>query len=158
MTCSRAPEVDRPRELMEDSLGTIWIASNSRGLTHFPPGGKSVSITSSNGLAHTSISCLTQDKEGNIWAGGSTAGLCRLKARQFVTIGMAEGLLDNTVRSVTECARLLPIPGSASVGVCCGTNRGVFGPAPLATDFWLKQMAYYSLFRCLTPWALPLTA
>jgi PAS domain S-box-containing protein len=97
---------------MEDSLGTIWIASNSRGLTHFPPGGKSVSITSSNGLAHTSISCLTQDKEGNIWAGGSTAGLCRLKARQFVTIGMAEGLLDNTVRSVTESS-----PGQILVGI-----------------------------------------
>jgi PAS domain S-box-containing protein len=120
VTTFRAPEVDQPRELLEDSFGGIWIASNSRGLTRFKPGGRAISITSANGLAHNSIWCILEDKELNIWAGGSIAGLNRLKARQFVTIGMADGLPDNIVRSITESS-----PGQILVGTHGGGSARI---------------------------------
>ena len=99
-----APDFDQPRELMEDRSGTIWIASVSSGLAHFRPGGRAYSITTATGLAHIAVRCVMQDAEDNIWAGGSLCGLNRLKPKQFVTLGMDDGLPDNIVRTVAEIA------------------------------------------------------
>ncbi len=120
VTSYAAPEVDQPRELLEDSSGYIWVASNSRGLARFQPGGQPVTINSTNGLSHNSIWCIIEDQERNIWAGGSIGGLHRLKLRQFVAIGMADGLPDNIVRTVTEES-----PGQILVGTHGGGSARI---------------------------------
>jgi PAS domain S-box-containing protein len=145
VTTFRARDVDQPRELLEDSSGMIWIASITGGLTWCQPGVRSYSITSSNGLAHSSIWCIIEDKERNIWAGGSLAGLNRLKVRQFVTVGMTDGLPDNIVRSVTESS-----PGEIMVGTHGGgsvriKNGKVTGIGP--TSAHAQNRYSWSLLR-----------
>jgi PAS domain S-box-containing protein len=127
-----APDLDQPRELMEDRSGTIWIASISSGLTLLRPGGERSAINVTNGLAYNAIRCLAEDREGNVWAGGSHNGLNRLKPRQFATFGRAEGLPDNIVRTVAESS-----PGQVIVGTYGGglarIQSGRVEPPPLAS-------------------------
>jgi PAS domain S-box-containing protein len=106
-----APDLDQPRVMIEDQSGMIWIASIASGLTRFRPGGEISRINATNGLAHNAVRCLIEDREGNVWAGGSLNGLNRLRLRQFFTIGRAEGLPDNIVRTVAEIS-----PGEIIVG------------------------------------------
>lgn len=110
-----APDFDQPRELREDRTGNLWLATISSGLACVRPGGIGnpwSSVTRTNGLTYNALRCLTEDREGNIWTGGSHNGLNRLKLRQFVTFGRAEGLPENLVRSVAE-----PAPGTILVGM-----------------------------------------
>jgi ligand-binding sensor domain-containing protein len=90
--------------MMESRSGEIWLATITSGLVHFRPGGVSAVINATNGLHNNAIRCLTEDQEGNIWAGGTLNGLSRLTARQFFTLGRADGLPDNTINATIKLA------------------------------------------------------
>jgi PAS domain S-box-containing protein len=124
-----APELDDPREMLEDRSGTIWIATRSAGLIHFQPGGNASVINVNNGLYHNAIRCLLEDREGNLWAGGSLNGLTRFTPRQFFTIGRAEGLPDNTVQTVAETSSGQILVGTHGGGIARISN-GSAEPAP----------------------------
>ena len=129
-----APNLDQPREMIEDRDGTIWVATISQGLVRFRPNGESGLITTTNGLTHNAIRCVMQDLEGNVWAGGSLNGLVRLKPRQFVTIGRENGLPENVTRSITETAPGEIVVGTHGGGIARIHNGAVVArPAP-ATD------------------------
>ena len=130
-----APDLDQPREMIEDRSGTIWIASTANGLSRFRPGGAVSSITVANGLVHNAVRCLIEDREGNIWAGGSLNGLNRLKPRQFVTIGRADGLPDNIVRTVAETSPGQIIVGTHGGGLARIQDGKVEAEPPAAADF-----------------------
>ncbi len=123
-----APDVDQPRELLEDRAGNIWIASNLRGLFRMKPGLPPIQITTTNGLANNAVSGLAEDSEGNIWVGTSSGGLHRLRPRHFVNYGIRQGLPDQIVRTVIEEA-----PGRMLVGTHGGgtarIENGVVKPA-----------------------------
>jgi PAS domain S-box-containing protein len=121
-----APDVADFREMMEDTSGVIWIATTTRGLARLVPNGpgwEARTITATNGLAQDSVWSLLQDREGNLWAGGASGGLHRLSPRQFVNIGLGQGLPSNVARAVAEIA-----PGRILVGTQgAGTTEIVKG-------------------------------
>ena len=117
VTSFSAPSLDQPREMMEDREGSIWVASISRGLARFQPGGAASIINATNGLSHNAIRCIFEDKEGNFWVGGSLNGLNRLKPRQFITIARKDGLSDNMVRTISETVLGQIIVGTHGGGI-----------------------------------------
>ena len=129
-----APDLDRPREMTEDRDGVIWIATISRGLIRFRPGGEISTIDTTNGLSHSAIRCILQDKEGNFWAGGSLNGLNRFKPRQFITIGRSDGLPDNIVRTITETALGQIIVGTHGGGIAHIHDGKVEPASPIPLD------------------------
>jgi PAS domain S-box-containing protein len=107
ITTFQGPDVPNFRQMMEDPSGVIWIASTSDGLTRLIRNGSSwelQNITVTNGLAQNSVWSILTDMEGNYWAGASSGGLHRFSPRQFVNIGLAQGLPDNVVRGLAEIA------------------------------------------------------
>ena len=130
-----APDLDQPRDLMEDRSGTIWIATITSGLIHFRPGGGVSAITDTNGLSHTAVRCVVEDLEGNIWAGGSLNGLNRLKPRQFVTIGREDGLSGNIVRTIVERAPGQMVVGTHGGGLARIENGKVTAEHPVGANF-----------------------
>lgn len=129
-----APDLDQPREMIEARDGTIWIATISRGLIRFRPGGEATAVNATNGLTHIAIRCLLQDKEGNIWAGGSLSGLNRLKPRQFLTISQANGLPDNVVRTITETSAGRILVGTHGGGIARLREGKVESESPIPSD------------------------
>jgi len=84
----------------------------------FPPETKPVSFiiptqsyNSSNGLAYSSVSCICQDKKGNIWFGTQGGGVSCYDGKSFRNFTMAQGLKSNEVRCILEDKKA--ISGSA---------------------------------------------
>jgi len=129
-----APDLDQPREMIEDRSGNIWIASVARGLIRLRPGGEAYAINATNGLSHDGVRCVFQDLEGNIWAGGSLNGLNRLKPRQFITLGREDGLPDNIARTVVEVAPGQIVVGTHGGGMARIHDGKIIAEAPLGPD------------------------
>ena len=94
------PKVEQPRQIMEDSQGRIWIASNSSGLACLNPDGTVQYLNATNGLTHNSIWGIIEDHEGNFWVGSSVGGLQCFRDRFFKSIGVDDGLPDRIVRTI----------------------------------------------------------
>lgn len=90
--------------LCEDSRGCVWVATLGSGLFRYDPDGTTVHITSKDGLPTDFVRCVTEDREGNIWAGMEGGGLCRLKPLTFQALGVREGLSSDQVMSICEAA------------------------------------------------------
>jgi PAS domain S-box-containing protein len=129
-----APDLDQPREMIEDRAGNIWIASVARGLIRLRPGGESYAFNATNGLSHDGVRCVFEDLEGNIWAGGSLNGLNRLKLRQFITLGRADGLPDNIARTVVEVSPGQIIVGTHGGGMARIHDGKITAEAPLGPE------------------------
>lgn len=112
----KAPSIDQPRELFEDSSNNIWVASMAIGLVRWRPGEPASYITTTNGLSHGSARSIVQDAEGNLWVGTSSSGLFRLKARQFVNVGSQDGLPDRIVKTITEISPTTMLVGTHGGG------------------------------------------
>lgn len=61
--------------------------------------------TVSDGLAQSTVYCITQDSRGYLWLGTDGGGLCRFDGMNFQTFSTAEGLPGNIVRSLMEDSR-----------------------------------------------------
>jgi signal transduction histidine kinase/ligand-binding sensor domain-containing protein len=95
--------------LLEDSEGTIWIATHNRGLFYFNPhtgvkGHFRNEPGNENSLTNNSINSLYEDSNGNLWLATEGGGLCRLekKNRQFTAYSTRNGLPSNFVFKVLE--------------------------------------------------------
>ena len=97
--------------LHDDHEGNAWIGTLKEGLFSVSPAGGTRHYTAENGLAYPSLRFVFEDRERNIWAGGSGGGLVRLKKRTFFNYGVKEGLIEQVVKAVAEEA-----PGSILVG------------------------------------------
>jgi len=87
--------------LHEDSAGAVWICSSSAGVYRFTPDGRWRHFTTGSGLSYHQARFVFEDREGNRWIGTSGGGLIRFKRRNFKTWGLAEGLPERVVKSVT---------------------------------------------------------
>ena len=54
------------------------------------------------GLKHSQVRCLLQDKAGNLWFGTYGAGVSKYDGRSFTHFTESEGLTDNTIYSIME--------------------------------------------------------
>jgi ligand-binding sensor domain-containing protein len=86
------PQFMDPYVLLEDTRGTIWIATTRQGLVRLPPTGMETRFFTGNGFPTDALNCLFEDREGNIWVGGNCGGLVRLSRRQFSTIEAVPGM------------------------------------------------------------------
>ncbi|MCP5051002.1 MAG: response regulator [bacterium] len=91
------------RSLYEDGGGTLWIGTNSGGLTRYNDGTfNTFPITENKALSK--IYALEEDRWGNLWIGSFNAGLTRLnlKTGTFTTFTTNHGLPHNQVKSIAK--------------------------------------------------------
>src|SRR5581483_10133116 len=82
--------------LFEDHTGALWIGTSSNGLFRFD-GSQFQAIPT----PQADITCVTEDGEGNIWA-GSDSGLDRVSPRAIEAEGTESGLPLGAVRSICQ--------------------------------------------------------
>ena len=90
--------------LYEDRRSRLWVATLGSGLYCYETNGAVVHLDTRDGLPTDFVRCVTEDREGNIWAGMEGGGLCRLKPATFKAFGIREGLSSDQVMSVCEAA------------------------------------------------------
>ena len=124
--------------LAEDKNGILWFGTNGGGVCSYdanlndkPGQGKSfVNYTTNQGLSNNRVSCILEDKSGNMWFGTNGGGLSRYDGnrvdaiirgdqiaqrnqddlkilngkpvKSFTTYTTAQGLADNVVSSIAE--------------------------------------------------------
>jgi ligand-binding sensor domain-containing protein/signal transduction histidine kinase len=96
-TTADLPESFLLRSIVRDKLNRILIATDI-GLIIIE-NGRSHTLTTENGLPNNSISTLTVDQNGIIWAGTPT-GLARIQNDKIQTFTTANGLTTNAIRSL----------------------------------------------------------
>ena len=107
----------RPLRLLQDRNGGLWIGDIvDRGLLHVHEGRMDV-FNRIDGLSSSSVSCLFEDREGNIWV-ATTDGLDRFREFAVSTISVQQGLSSRGVFSV-----LAAKDGSIWLGTADGLNR-----------------------------------
>jgi ligand-binding sensor domain-containing protein/signal transduction histidine kinase len=90
--------------LYEDRQNRLWVATLGDGLFRYDTDGTVLHLTTKDGLPNDFVRCVTEDHEGNIWAGMEGGGLCRLKPAIFQTLGVHQGLSSDQVMSMCEAA------------------------------------------------------
>jgi signal transduction histidine kinase/ligand-binding sensor domain-containing protein len=106
-----------PSAILEDGDGSVWIGTQNDGLFHFD-GHDFANVPTS----HSTISCLFQDREDNLWV-GTPEGLDQVRRRAIAIEGSAAtppsravGSLcettDGTLWAVTKDGRLVQRAGS----------------------------------------------
>ncbi len=88
-------------DLYEDSLHQLWVATMGSGLFRFSPDGTVLRLTTKNGMPSDFVRCVTEDREGSIWVGTESGGLCRLKRPVFQALKVP-GLASDQVTSACE--------------------------------------------------------
>jgi ligand-binding sensor domain-containing protein/class 3 adenylate cyclase len=100
--------------LFRDDKGTIWVGSKDKGITRLD-NGKAARVDLGRALTP---SCFVQDSEGRLWVGTMNQGVVVLRnGRQDTTYTKEEGLMDNTIRSLTRDG-----DGAVWIGTVSGLN------------------------------------
>jgi signal transduction histidine kinase/ligand-binding sensor domain-containing protein len=80
----------RGLQLMFDRRDDMWVATGGQGVWRVglsSDSGKVVErVTAATGLATEGAFSLLEDRQGNIWAGGSPSGLTRLMPQKFIPV------------------------------------------------------------------------
>jgi ligand-binding sensor domain-containing protein len=86
--------------VLEDRKGIIWFGSIGSGVYCYD--GKSFrNFTKKEGLAGNDVTCIYEDKTGNIWF-GTGSGVSRYDGKTFRNFTTEEGLSYNDVNSIVE--------------------------------------------------------
>jgi len=86
----------RPSVLRRDSSGALWIGTATHGLLRHHRGATHPVVTS-----HREITCLTDDRRGNLWAGTTGGGINLVRPRAITLATGDYGLPFDSLRSVT---------------------------------------------------------
>ncbi|HET6995533.1 MAG TPA: ATP-binding protein, partial [Chitinophagaceae bacterium] len=94
------------RDIVEDKVGNIWIATHGGGMTVLNPlsGKFTIYHTRNSSLPNDKVLTLHQDNRGNIWAGTFGNGVAMLdpKTNTFTCFSESNGLQNNTVYKILE--------------------------------------------------------
>jgi signal transduction histidine kinase/ligand-binding sensor domain-containing protein len=91
-------------KIKEDSSGTLWIATNGRGLISFQ-NGKTKVFNTSNGLRNDIINDISIDQNGEVWA-ATNDGLYLIKNDSvYRTYDTQNGLQHPSVMALHRCSR-----------------------------------------------------
>jgi ligand-binding sensor domain-containing protein/signal transduction histidine kinase len=83
-----------------DSRGRLWVGTR-QGLIEIA--GRAVqTFTRAEGLPDDHVRSLAEDREGNIWFGTNSAGVCKIPAEPIRSFGPADGLPDADVVALRE--------------------------------------------------------
>jgi ligand-binding sensor domain-containing protein/two-component sensor histidine kinase len=86
--------------MLSDSGGALWIGTSS-GLIKYRDG-KQALYTDVQGLSDNNIRSLMEDRDGNLWIGSYSGGVCKFSGELIVSITRTEGLPGQTVWRVVE--------------------------------------------------------
>lgn len=95
-------------DFFEDSQGNCWIATMGGGIVRITPNGRSTIYTEADGLPTSSVNCVREDAQKNIWV-GTGSGLVKFSTNNEVRIfthkhGLSKGItgyiLQASVNSV----------------------------------------------------------
>jgi ligand-binding sensor domain-containing protein/signal transduction histidine kinase len=106
----------RPRSLLRDRDGGLWIGTNDRGLLHVHKGRTDV-FGRPDGLSDDRATRIFEDREGNIWV-GTNNGLDLFRDFAVPTISVRQGLSDDRIQSVLAAG-----DGSVWLGTPQGLDR-----------------------------------
>jgi ligand-binding sensor domain-containing protein/signal transduction histidine kinase len=87
------------RQMLADSNGALWIGTQ-KGLIKYKDSQKL--YTTTHGLSDDNISALDEDRDGNVWIGTWTGGVCKLSGEAIVSYTRSEGLPDQFVVRIIE--------------------------------------------------------
>ncbi|MCM3870713.1 MAG: histidine kinase [Pyrinomonadaceae bacterium] len=105
----------RINHLYEDPRGTLWLAQQ-QWLARLTDGKfESVPLGDGGGTSLGVVYSVFIDREDNVWVGFQSSGLARLTTKQLFTISAADGLPNESTRSVFEDSR-----GSLWIGTVNG--------------------------------------
>jgi len=86
--------------VLEDRRGNLWFGSIGSGVYYYD--GKSFrNFTTKEGLAGNDVTCIYEDKIGNIWF-GTGSGTSRYDGKLFRNFTTKEGLPNNNINSIIE--------------------------------------------------------
>ncbi|HEY2382422.1 MAG TPA: two-component regulator propeller domain-containing protein [Terriglobia bacterium] len=88
------------RNILEDKHHNLWVGTNEAGLIRLE-NGVATQYLQKDEPQRSTVQCLLQDRNENIWACTST-GLARLNQGKLTMYGMPQGLPSNNVRSACE--------------------------------------------------------
>ena len=107
----------KPYRLLRDRNGGLWIgAVVDAGLLHVHEGRLDV-FNQPDGLAGDAVTCLFEDREGNIWV-STIGGLDRFRDLAITTISVNQGLSSRGVESILAAS-----DGSIWIGTDDGLSR-----------------------------------
>lgn len=97
------------RDIIEDKLGNIWIATHGGGMAVLNPatGKFTIYTTRNSSLPNDKVLTLHPDQLGNIWAGtfGNGAAMLNPNTNKFTCFSESNGLQNNTVYKIVEDRR-----------------------------------------------------
>lgn len=108
------------RQVLQDRDGQLWFANGGAGLYRLKAG----RFERMPGLASDVVYALTEDAEGNLWA-GTSGGFCRIRDGAILGFGMAEGLGTDFILSVAADRADRVYVGSNGRGLYRLDNGGV---------------------------------
>jgi len=86
--------------VLEDRRGNMWFGSIGSGVYYYD--GKSFrNFTTKEGLAGNDVTCIYQDKTGDIWFGTGSGASC-YDGKSFRNFTTKEGLSNNDINSIIE--------------------------------------------------------
>ncbi len=88
------------RALCRDRKGRLWVGSGRNGL-HCLDQGRWTTCSTAEGLSHRTVTCLIEDRAGQIWV-GTPQGLNRLADGRLQRFGRDDGLAVEAIHSLFE--------------------------------------------------------
>jgi ligand-binding sensor domain-containing protein len=129
------------RDIIEDRVGNIWIATHGGGIAMMNVVNKKFSIYNNlnSNLPGDKVMTLLEDIHGNIWAGtfGGGLALFNKQKQQFTGYSEKDGLANNNVYKILE-------DGDGKLWV--STNLGIS-----CLDLGTKKFSNYNLHNGLQP-------
>jgi ligand-binding sensor domain-containing protein/serine phosphatase RsbU (regulator of sigma subunit) len=133
------------KAIAQDKIGNLWFGTNA-GVSCYAEHlssdkemsgtkGRFTNYTTDDGLAYNVVSCIIEDKMGNLWFGTEGGGLSRYNSEQsaasakgahtatFINYTTAQGLGNNNVRSMTEDKNGNLWLGTYGGGVSCYNGK-----------------------------------
>ena len=101
----------------DDHHGGMWFYNYGGGLIHVSAGGDVRQLMPEDGFPGNRVYCLSEDREGDWWAGLDASGLVRVREAQFHTVATSEELLAKAAKSVCEDANGVVWIGRLSGGL-----------------------------------------
>jgi two-component system, sensor histidine kinase and response regulator len=91
------------RMLLHDSKGAFWVGTSETGITVFK-NGRTESLDETNGLSGNNVTCIYEDRQGDIWITLYGGGVNRIRSRSGIidVLKRNHGLPHNIVFWVQE--------------------------------------------------------
>ncbi|MCU0359653.1 MAG: SpoIIE family protein phosphatase [Bacteroidia bacterium] len=88
---------------IEDQNGNVWSSGSEHGVFKYDKSsGKTILLSTGNGLSMNKIKCIVEDREGNILLGTAGEGFEVYSGDRFVSYSKENGMVNNQVWSICQ--------------------------------------------------------